>query len=247
MAIEAARSCGFRKVGGLYLCGEGASTKCDRLPYEIENCPTCGSGLKFTRAWTWLNWLQYAGNHECECKEASTHMLTFVTPPLPSSGPCSVCWPYDKLQPYGLLWVGEKYYSPDAFVRESIQQGVSRRLPFKGSVPRIPKLLKLGQTWVLFAHIHVIKKGLDEHNQEIWAPAIFHAFKPTRLELLLWGSEATPERLEELEKAGVTPIVIPDGDKDHDPSTPLGLPKAEKEELEEKVLFSDMRARLGRS
>lgn len=232
MAIEAARSCGFRKVGGLYLCGEGTGMKCDRLPYEIENCPTCGSGLKFTRAWTWLNWTAYAGGHsDPNCREI-----------------CPVCSPGHSLfrQPYGLLWIGEKYYSPGAFIRESLQMGISRRLPFTGNIPRAPKLLKLGQTWVLFAHKHVINKGKDEKGQVIWAPAIFHAFKPSRLELLLWDKEATSERLDELDKAGITPIVIPDGDTDHDPNTPLGLAKDDKEELETTVLFQDMRGRLGR-
>ena len=246
MAVEPMRSCGYRKVNGLYLCGEGASMRCDRLPYRIENCPTCGSGLKFTRAWTWLDWAKYAGNHEGECKEAGIHMLAFVTPSLPSSGPCPVCWPYDKPQPYGLLWIGEKFYSPDAFVRESLQLGISRRLPFTGNIPRAPKLLKLGETWVLFAHKHVIYTGKDTQNNDVYEPAIFHAFRPTRLELLIWSKDATIDRLAELEKAGITPIVIPDGDSDHDPSTPLGLAKDDKEVLEDRILFNDLRSKLGK-
>ena len=37
MAVEAARSCGYRKVGGLYLVGGGSIIRqCDRLPYKIE-------------------------------------------------------------------------------------------------------------------------------------------------------------------------------------------------------------------
>jgi len=237
MAVEKPRGCGFRKVGGLYLVGEGTSMSCDRFPYKIENCPVCGSGLKFTRAWTWLDWPKYSGaSHEdymamgaCRCPVI-----------------CPVCWPLNQPQPYGLLWVGERYYSPEAFVRESLQMGVSRRLPFTGNIPRAPKNLKLGDTWVLFAHKHVIYTGKDEKGAEIWEPAIFHAFRPTRLELLIWQKDATVERLAELEKAGITPIVIPNGDKDHDPSTPLGLAKDEKESLENTIAFNDLRSKLGK-
>jgi len=229
MAVEAARGCGYRKVNGLYLCGEGASMRCDRLPYRIENCPTCGSGLKFTRAWTWLQWNEYAGGH-FECREGVEA--------------CPICYPDRFLNPYGLLWVGEKFYSPEAFIRESLQLGISRRLPFTGEIPRTPKLLKLGETWILFAHKHVIHTGKDEKGVDVHEPAIFHAFKPTRLELLIWNKDATEERLAELEKAGITPVVIPDGDIDHDPSTPLGLRKDDKEELEDAILFTDLRNKL---
>lgn len=234
MAVEPMRSCGYRKVNGLYLCGEGASMQCDRLPYKIENCPVCGSGLKFTRAWTWLDWLKYDGGHDIPpCKDLAPYK-------------CPICSPSEFARPYGLLWVGEKFYSPEAFVRESMQLGISRRLPFTGSIPRAPKNLKLGETWVLFAHKHVIHSGKDEHGADVYEPAVFHAFRPTRLELLIWQKDATEARLAELERAGITPIVIPDGDKDHDPSTPLGLGKDDKEELESTILFNDLRSRLGR-
>lgn len=232
MAVEQARGCGFRKVGGLYLCGEGAGMHCDRLPYKIENCPVCGSGIHFSRAWTWLHWDKYAGSHLDVCKDIAAM--------------CPVCFPDRHQQPYGLLFVGEKFYSPDAFIRESMQLGVSRRLPFTGNIPRAPKNLKLNVTWVLFAHKHVIYTGKDVNNNDMYEPAIFHAFKPTRLELLIWQKDATEERLDELEKADITPIVIPDGDKDHDPSTPLGLGKIDKEELEDKILFTDLRNKLRR-
>ena len=233
MAVEAARSCGYRKVGGLYLVGGGSIIRqCDRLPYKIENCPTCGGGLKFSRGWTWLDWRVYAGDHP-GCHDNMNNN-------------CPLCQPKADNQPYGLIWIGEKFYSPDAFVKESLQLGISRRIPFTGEIQRAPKLLKLGQTWVVFAHKHVIPLGKDEHNVEIFAPAVFHAFRPERLELLVWQKDAISERIAELEKAGITPVIIPDGDKDHDPLTPIGLAKDDKVELESKVAFNDLRSRLGR-
>ena len=243
MAVEQARSCGFRKVGGLYLCGNGVTVGCDRLPYKIENCPICGSGLKFSRAWTWLDWYGYAGEHE---DNAFAHKVCRCSPMCPVCHPAihtPLLTPDKKV--YGLLWVGEKFYSPDAFVRESMQLGISRRLPYTGNIPRVPKNLKLGETWVLFAHKHVIYTGKDEKGVDIYEPAIFHAFKPTRLELLLWQKDATKERLTELEEAGITPVIIPDGDKDHDPYSPLGLARDDKEELEDTMLFKDLRSKLG--
>jgi len=52
---------------------------------------------------------------------------------------------------------------------------------------------------------------------------VFYAFKPQRVELLIWKSQAVPEYLEDLAKRNITPIIIPDGDVDHDPHTPLKL------------------------
>jgi len=232
MAVEAARGCGYRKVGGFYIVGSGVTVGCDRLPVETTNCPVCGGGLKFSRAWTWLDWRKYAGDHGDQCTD---NIL----------GECPVCHPSKHPQPYGLLWVGEKFYSPEAFVRESTELGISRRLPYTGEIPRAPKNLKLGETWVLFAHKHVIK-GVDDQGKEIMKPAIFRAFRPQRLELLLWDKDATEERLSELTEAGITPVIIPDGDKDHDPSTPVGLAKDDKAELENEILFKSLRSRLGK-
>jgi hypothetical protein len=242
MAVEKARGCGYRKVNGLYLVGDvNTVALCDRLPYKIDNCPVCSSGLKFSRGWSWIDWQKYAGEHgslidalsperkNAECRDDVN---------------CPICWPSRFVQPYGLIWVGEKFYTPDAFVRESLQLGISRRIPFTGSIPRMSKNLKLGETWILFAHKHVIKVGKDALGKDLYEPAIFHSFRPTRLELLLWESEAVPERLLELEKAGITPIIIPNGDKDHDPDSPLGLPEEEKEELESDIAFNDLRNKL---
>ncbi len=127
MAIEVARGCGYRKVGGLYLVGGGASLHCDGMPYEIVNCPVCGSGIKFSRGFTWLDWDKYAGHH------VGTDSATQCTcPPI-----CPVCVPAPIDQPYGLLWVGERFYSPVEFIKEVLQMGVSRR------IAAIPKGLKL--------------------------------------------------------------------------------------------------------
>ena len=65
--------------------------------------------------------------------------------------------------------------------------------------------------------------------------AIFYAFRPQRVEMLIWESEATSENLEKLKKRGITPIVVPDGDPDHDPKrniwTDLKLEKEKQKQL----------------
>lgn len=229
MAVEQVRGCGYRKVGGLYLCGGGASMDCDRLPYELVVCPVCGAGVKFTRGFTWLDWDRYAGKHHMQETEHLISAKTVCFCPRV----CPVCWPGDQPKPYGLLWVGEQFYTPQSFIQEALQMGVSKR------IAAIPKNLKLGETWVLFAH----KSACGERRREEppfsleGIPGIFYAFRPQRLELLVWKPEFTHEKAVELEKKHITPIIIPNGDVDHDPRTSLMPKDEEKAEL----LFETLR------
>lgn len=213
---------------------------CDRLPYELVVCPTCGAGVKFSRGFTWLDWLKYAGAHE-GCKE-ETPVITSGT--LDIGNPCPVCHPGFYPRPYGLLWVGQDY-TPETFVQEALQMGVSKR------IAAIPRNLKLGETWVLFATKKAIavaelvpgSEDLRPENFQYteFKPAVFYAFRPQRLELLIWESEATEEKLAELEKKHITPVVIPDGDVDHDPRTPLKPTDSDKDT----IFFDNLRNQLG--
>jgi len=230
MAVEAIRGCGYRKVGGLYLCGEGAGMECDRLPYELKVCPVCGAGVKFSRGFTWLNWRRYVGTHHMQETEHLISLKAICT----CNQICPVCWPRDKPQPYGLLWVGESFYTPEAFIKEALQMGVSRR------IAAIPRNLKLGETWVLFASIKACGERMDEDGKTSGVPGIFYAFRPQRLEFLIWESEATEEKLAELEKRHITPVVIPDGDVEHDPRTAL----KPKEGDEDTIFFDNLRNKL---
>jgi len=222
MAVEKMRGCGFRKVNGLYLCGEGASMNCDRLPYELEVCPVCGGGVKFTRGFTWLDWCKYAGVHKEKCK-------------CPGLG-CPVCHPRSEPQPYGLLWIGEQFYTPEEFVIEALTMGVSRR------IAAIPRNFKLGTTWILYAHKKALgTRTLDDGKVEP-VPGVFYASRPTRVDKLVWESEATEEVLTDLDKKGITPVIIPDGDVDHDSKTPLKMSKDDREEAQTLSKVEQMRA-----
>ena len=230
MAIEAPRLCGYRKVGGLYLCGSGEPTDCDRLPYELKICPVCGSGIKFTRGFQWLDWRKYAGWHEpChERREIS----------------CPVCAPLQTHQPYCLLWVGEQNYTPEEFIREAVSKGISKR------IPQIPRGLELGFTHVLLAHTSAC--GVRDFEQpdgkfkKHGVPGVFSLFRPSRIEQLIWESHVTPEKLRELKRRNITPIIIPDNDKEHDPDTPAVPNEAVRVEAKNAAYFDELRLKLKR-
>lgn len=199
MAIEPIRACGYRKVGGTYLVCDEIGVPCDRLPTPLEICPTCGHGVKFSRGFTWLDWLEFAGNHEsCHCVAGPT---------------CPVCNPELKIADlrhsdpmgeirYGLIWIGEAFYTPDDYTKEALKLGVSRR------ISAIPRGIRIGETPVLLAHINAC--GDHKHG-------VFECFVPTRIEHLVWESQKNSAEAFELQKRGVTIVPIPDGDKDHDP------------------------------
>jgi hypothetical protein len=214
MAQETIRGCGYRKVGGLYLCGGYISVPCDRLPYPLDICPVCGAGIKVSRGFTKINPLKLFGYHQ---------------PCMDRIRPCFVCDPKDELA--FVMGVGEKYYkTPETFMAEARQLGISKRIPF------IPDELELGKTIVYLVHPkacairtsmalqHAFAIASDEPENEPrllesdqveYKFGIFSAFIPHRIEKLIWEHDAIPETLEGLNKRGITPIIIKDGDIDH--------------------------------
>ena len=214
MAQEEMRGCGYRHVGGLYLCGEYISVPCDRLPHPLDVCPVCGGGIKVSRGFTKINPLRLFGVHQpCEDKWPG----------------CFVCEPKDE--PAFIMGVGERYYkTPADFITEGARLGISKRIPF------IPKELELGKTIVYLAHpkacqvthpavlqkaMAIVSGGeqdqprLLESEKPEYKMGIFSAFIPHRVEKLIWEKDATVEELESLQKRGITPVVIKDGDTDH--------------------------------
>lgn len=240
MAVEPIRGCGFRKVGGMYLCGEYVHCPCDRLPLPLTMCPVCGQGIKASRGFTQINPYQLWGPHDACPSGWVEHFEptpgVAVNVGLNTTGrtchdqirPCHVCDPQDQLA--YIMLVGEKYYTPESFLDEAHHMGISKRIPF------IPKGLELGKTVVYLAHPKAVEitqpavlqqamgileeartkqPKLLEVEQIEKKPGIFTAFIPQRVEKLVWESELTDEKREQLEKRGITPVPIPDGDKDH--------------------------------
>lgn len=228
MSCEAKRGCGYRKVGGLYIVSGALSEPCHRLPVPLHVCPTCHAGIKPTRGWTWvgrelLGADCIVGIHTLEDFRAPMRRHIAAALHCPD---CVICTPSKldiqdaagktSLGRFGLLWIGEKFYAtPEAFMDEARRMGVSRR------IPAVPKDFEVGKTWVLMAHRKAIEVGnaaaVADGGEHYWTPGIVTAFRPLRIEQIIRQSEATPERLAELEKRGITAVPVPDGDPDHDP------------------------------
>ncbi|MBA7682144.1 hypothetical protein ES703_90490 [subsurface metagenome] len=235
MAIEPKRLCQYRKVGGLYLCGEYISVSCDRLPIPLTVCPVCGQGIKVSRGFTQINPYRLWGPHDK--RPSNRNIATIIGQVVGMGGeickdrirPCHVCDPQD--QPAYIMLVGAgSYKNTEDFLDEAARMGISKRIPF------IPKGLKLGETVIYLAHpkacevkvAPVLQQAMGiveesetkqprlletERNEK--KLGIFCAFIPKKVEKLIWKSELTDEKREQLKKRGITPVPIPDGDKDH--------------------------------
>jgi len=195
MATESRRACGYRKVGGLYLVSTQFGAPCCKLPLALHVCPTCNSGVKQTRAWQWIDprpWL--AG----ECR-------SYGPVPCPAARPALLG------ERVGLLWIGAQFYpTPEDFSVEATRMGVSRR------ILAVPRGFKLGTTWVFLAHPRVMRSIDAETGEVVWKPGIFKIFRPTAIEKIVTATQAEDtEEMARLEKAGITPVVVPDDDRDH--------------------------------
>lgn len=191
MAIEDKRACGYRKVGGLYVVSGGFGALCCKLPVMLHICPTCNGGVKQMRGWQWIDpqpWLKgdcTAGQYGV-CPAASPHMLG---------------------EKVGLLWIGVQFYpTTESFAEEARRLGVSRR------ITAVPRGFKVGEHFVFLAHPRIRQDPATEE----WQGGVFHIFRPTAIEKIVTRSEAADEAaMEKLRAAGITPVVVPDDDKDH--------------------------------
>ena len=222
MAIEPVRGCGYRKIGGLYLVGDFISVPCDRMPYPLETCPTCGGGIKVGRSYTKINPFRLWGPHDYP--KTSSHQQCKDT-----FRPCFMCDPKDEIAL--LMNVGAGYYeTPEDFMAEGRQLGICKR------IPHIPPELEVGKTIVYLTHpkacevrapvalqqaMSILEEAeakqpkLLEAERVTKALGIFTAFIPQRIEKLIKESEATPETIEALKKRSITAIPVPDDDPDH--------------------------------
>ena len=202
MAREARRACGYRKVGGLYLVSDGQGAPCCKLPIILGICPTCGAGIKQTRGWTWIDpqpWLKGP------CTEGGA-----MGDPLRIY--CPAANPQKLGERVGLLWIGAQFYpTPQHFQAEAQAMGVSRR------ITAVPRNFKVGEHWVFFAHPKV-KLVFDPTNgsEGKWLPGIFRMFMPSRIEKIITQTMSEDaELMADLAQRNITPVIVPDDDKDH--------------------------------
>lgn len=211
MAVEAKRGCGYRKVGGLYLVGSGQGIACDRLPIALEICPCCGQGIKQTRGWTWVDVDKLVGGpHLVESKHTLNKTSTGPAQvPCFCHPSCPLCHRPQDIGRAGLLWVGTQFYpSIEHFEAEARTLGVSRRLI------TVPRGFEIGKTWVLFAHPRGIIKATSELESK-YVPAIFRVWQPTAIERIFKESDRESAEVTADRKRGITPVFVPDNDKDH--------------------------------
>lgn len=201
MAVEQKRGCGYRKVGGLYLVGDGKGERCDRLPMAIIPCPTCGEEPRFHRAISKINPLRIFGLHEEQ----------MVCADMVPGNYDPICSPSDVAF---LMWVG-KEYTANTFAVEARQMGVSKR------IHQIPKDFQIGIDWVWLGKLNLIppegKTLALDSNERGYGSGIFTIFKPTSIEKIITESRSTSGEAEKLKEQGIVPIVVPDDDPDHNP------------------------------
>lgn len=212
---EPQRECGDRQVGKLYLVGEGTGYICPSLPKTFKPCECCDYDPPQYRDFQWIKKAYIRHLHEPTGQ--------------PCDPRCPICYPGTNSQNrYGLMWVGKKFYSPETFLDELKEMGISK------AIKQIPKGLVPGETWVLLAHPQAyidrsddkyVQKYNDWQNKEFRKrmdekkspepqppayPGVFSAFIPSRVEMPIYESQATPEYLAQLEEKGITPVIIPD-------------------------------------
>jgi len=173
-------------------------------------CPVCSNGLKYSRGFTWFNPGKFFG----PCTEVHTELGSCH-----NLNTCPVCYPPDEK--HGLLWIGKKFYSAEEFIKEAISQGISKR------ITAVPRGFEVGKTWM--AHLEAgeepAEKGEDFETRTDKdgqlscikrVPAVFYVFKPTAIEKIVTESQSKDEKeMEDLKKRGITPVIVPDDDKDH--------------------------------
>ena len=214
MAVEAKRGCGYRKIGGIYLVGGGIGIPCDRLPLELGTCPCCGEGIRQAMGWRWVDVAKLVqGKHLVDSK--TTFNITVTGPlqvPCGEEKTCLFCGNPEAMGRAGLLWVGGKFYpTPDEFLKEGLTQGFSKR------IRAVPHGFEIGKTYVLLAHPKAVPAPFALTPEELpnATPGIFYIWKPERVEKILPESARNSEEAESLENRGISPVFVPDDDKDH--------------------------------
>src|SRR3974390_353810 len=162
MAVEPRRGCGYRKVNGLYIVGEGEGVPCCKMPILLRVCPCCGAGIKQSRGWSWIDPQPFLKG---ECLAGSAFQ-----------GNCPAASPAGLGERVGLLWLGAEFYpTPASFAKEAHELGISRR------IAAVPRGFKVGEHWVFLAHPKMQLETDPETNEQKWVGGIFRIFKPTRI------------------------------------------------------------------
>lgn len=192
---EQARGCGFRKPDrngvGIYLCCDKPMEPCERLPYRLHSCPTCGGGIRHSRGFTWIEPVKIlSGPPECKgiWKTPTGLIREHKHDVCPVCRPQVAC-PLGEQQKSGLIWIGHQYYrTPHEFIDEALSMGVSRK------VPAIPRGLHLGRTWIYLGHLAAMHDADESGSRK----GLITAYQPTRVDLVIESADDVPDRAKKI-------------------------------------------------
>jgi RNA polymerase subunit RPABC4/transcription elongation factor Spt4 len=220
------------------------SEPCPLLPVETKVCPTCGEGIRPARGFTWVDAASFippvthgTAEHDAVCplspdptpraivKLDHVEPIRFQVVGVPGTfatadeaAHAAVTTPRSRMgDRVGLIWIGAVHYpTPQSFMREAAEMGVSRR------ITAVPRDFVIGETWILLGHRRAaehacsdcgdLPKGdpecpvCDGSGYES-VPGIITAFRPTAVEYVTTGLESE-EEIEALEKRGITPVEV---------------------------------------
>jgi len=242
MAIEPPRKCGYRKIGGLYLVGTGISLPCAKMPFNLTVCPVCNEGIKFSRGWKWINAQKLVGpcdkppigcvqeQYSCPFNEERTGLLwvgkKFYTPEelIQEAKEQGVCKRISSI-PHGFQ-IGKHWIllaHQEGGFRVKCDWEAKRICTFKTNLDHIglPSASKWDEKSGLVCDLdnwkndHTIDCSAYQLGREP-CPAIFYAYRPVRIELIITDTQSKDEKfMEDIKKRNITPVIVPDSDKDH--------------------------------
>lgn len=208
------RGCGWRHEGGMYLTGAADMLECYMLPFALNECACCGQRVKLTRGLQKVNVRRLTQDAECSS---------------PTSA-CQLCL-IKRTEDAWLIGVGHKHYKTrDAYLREAIEMGISKR------IAQIPRGFEVGKSVILIGYPKVFtdyvpegavdkpieidddapQQGLpmiDVYSETTGRmvakdiPGVICLFVPQRIEYVVAGNE-TEEYLESLVARNVTLVRV---------------------------------------
>ena len=190
ISIEHKRACGYRKPSadglGLYLIGSANFEPCERLPFALETCSCCGGGIKASRGYTWINPGRIFDPFLSPC--CSEYFGAKIEGLEHDHARCYLCNAATVAgERGGLIWIGEKYYkSAGDFMAEAAAMGISRK------IGAMPQDFEIGKTVVYLAHRKTWIP--DPTRTEPWGQAVFTAFCPTRIDIVIDDPDDVPQK-----------------------------------------------------